>query len=227
MNNFKSQNGDGANLPVTPIGDVPGIPVDTITIAQINSVNDDPDKLRVLPLLTPDMKDKMQLFKIAAAPMPMPTMTLPERAAFRDTVKVELPAYAWWLLNEFTVPAELQGERFGVKSWLHPALEQELFEDAPAAELLRIIDAARWDGGRYLWDLESVSQPSSSIWEHGSHELADLLLNSTMAKEAERLLKHHKLDRLLARLKEDEPDRVIYHRTATDRRRMISRPWLG
>ena len=87
------------------------------------SVNDDPDKLRVLPLLTPDMKDKVQLFKVVAAPMPMSTMTLPERAAFRETVAAELPAYAWWLLNEFTVPAEMQGERFGVKSWLHPALE--------------------------------------------------------------------------------------------------------
>ena len=75
------------------------------------SVNDDPDKLRVLPLLTPDMKDKVQLFKVVAAPMPMSTMTLPERAAFRETVAAELPAYAWWLLNEFTVPAEMQGER--------------------------------------------------------------------------------------------------------------------
>ena len=187
------------------------------------SVNDDPDKLRVLPLLTPDMKDKVQLFKVVAAPMPMSTMTLPERAAFRETVAAELPAYAWWLLNEFTVPAEMQGERFGVKSWLHPALEQELFEDTPAAELLRIIDAAKWDG-RYLWDLESASQKSPGVWLNGSHHLEDLLLNSSMTKEAERLLKHNKLDRLLGRLKEDEPDRVVKTRTNQERRWAISRP---
>ena len=187
------------------------------------SVNDDPDKLRVLPLLTPDMKDKVQLFKVVAAPMPMSTMTLPERAAFRETVAAELPAYAWWLLNEFTVPAEMQGERFGVKSWLHPALEHELFEDTPAAELLRIIDAAKWDG-RYLWDLESASQKSPGVWLNGSHHLEDLLLNSSMTKEAERLLKHNKLDRLLGRLKEDEPDRVVKTRTNQERRWAISRP---
>ena len=101
--------------------------------------------------------------------------------------------------------------------------KQELFEDTPAAELLRIIDAAKWDG-RYLWDLESASQKSPGVWLNGSHHLEDLLLNSSMTKEAERLLKHNKLDRLLGRLKEDEPDRVVKTRTNQERRWAISRP---
>jgi hypothetical protein len=50
------------------------------------SINDDPDKMRVLPLLTPDMKDKVNLFLVSSRPLPMPTTTLDERAEFRRVI---------------------------------------------------------------------------------------------------------------------------------------------
>jgi hypothetical protein len=80
------------------------------------SVNDDPDKLRVLPLLTPDMRDKVHLFLVGNCEMPMPTNTLAERAAFRQKIADELPAYAWWLLNKFEIPDKLRCQRFGIRS---------------------------------------------------------------------------------------------------------------
>lgn len=184
------------------------------------SVNDDPDKIRVLPLLTPDMKDKVHLFLVRRSPMPMSTQTLDERIAFKSQIASELPAYLWWLLHEFAIPEDIREERMGVTSWRHPTIEREMFDDSPGAELLQLIDAARWEG-RYLWQLESASTVSG-IWEDTSLELETRLMNSTVSKEAERLIKHHKLDRLLSRLKEDEPDRVIQHRTATARHWMIS-----
>jgi hypothetical protein len=189
------------------------------------SVNSDPDKMRVLPLLTPDMREKVMLFLVSDQPIPFPLNTMPQRAAFARLMENQMPAYAWWLLNEFKLPITLFHKRYGVRQWLHPAMAQELFDDTPAAELLAIIDAARFGGAiqEKLWDLESKSS-TEGIWEGGHLELERLLLGSTFSKEAERLLKRHKIERLLSRLKEDEPARVIQHRTNVQRRWMIAAP---
>jgi hypothetical protein len=144
---------------------------------------------------------------------------------FAALMESQAPAYAWWLLNEFTLPAGLFHKRYGVRQWLHPALAQELFDDTPASELLAIIDAARWDGAaqKSLWDLETKSS-TEGIWEDGGMELERLLLESTFQKEAERLLRKFKIERLLSRLRKDEPDRVMQHRTNVQRRWMILAP---
>jgi hypothetical protein len=107
------------------------------------SINDDPDKMRVLPLLTPDMKDKVNLFLISTS-----SAADADEYAGRaggvsgELIAEELPAYAWWLLNVFEIPEALRSVRFGVREWHHPTLAMELFDDTPAAELLQIIDAA-------------------------------------------------------------------------------------
>lgn len=202
------------------------------------SVNDDPDKIRVLPLLTPDMKDKVHLFLCRQAKMPMPTTTLEERVAFKGKIMSELPAFLWWLLNKYEIPATIREDRMGVASWRHPTIEREMFEDTPAAELLKLIDLAQWDGS-YLWELESAS-PLPQAWEGTALDLELLLTGKTeredsrgnsrnvhrcsVGRESERLLNHNKLDRLLSRLKEDEPDRVIQHRTKTARNWLIFPP---
>ena len=204
------------------------------------SINDDPDKMRVLPLLTPDMKDKVMLFVIHPAPLPMPTTTLDERLAFRERIASELPAYAWWLLNEFQVPASHQAGRFGVKEWHHPALAMELFDDTPAAELLTIIDAAEFTklglGASKLWDLDKDGHNEAkkdfigSLWSGTALELERLLLSEvpdltcTVSREAKKLLMHHKIERLLSRLKEDRDERVVHWRTNSKRGWTIQKP---
>lgn len=193
------------------------------------TINDDPDKLRVLPLLTPDMKDKVMLFLVSPAPLPMPTATLEERQAFRDKIASELPAYAYWLLNEFEIPEELKSVRFGIKEWHHPTLMAELFDDTPAGELLRIVNAMEFtkcDGDLKLWDLESASKTQGQSWEGTAFDLEKLMLSDscTLAREAKRLFMHSKVDRLLARLREDEPDRVAHRRTKLARHWVVSRP---
>lgn len=195
------------------------------------SINDDPDKMRVLPLLTPDFKDKVHLFMVSPHPLPMPTNTLDERQAFRAKVTSELPAYAWWLLNVFQVSDRLRSARFGVKEWHHPTLAVELFDDTPAAELLQIIDAAEFtsvDEKLKLWDLydEDNAARRGKEWEGTAIALERLLLspNCSLDREAKRLCAHNKVDRLLGRLKEDQPHRVRPHRTNSVRNWVITCP---
>ncbi len=197
------------------------------------SINDDPDKMRVLPLLTPDMKDKVNLFLISGSPLPMPTTTLAERAEFRRAIAAQLPAYAYWLLNEFEIPEKMRSVRFGVSEWHHPALAMELFDDTPAAELLQIIDAAEFTDAAgvagKLWNLDSHSKTVGDTWEGSAIDLERLLLGEggqgcTLVREAKKLCMHNKIDRLLARLQEDQPDRVAKHRTKLERRWIVARP---
>ncbi len=199
------------------------------------SINDDPDKMRVLPMLTPDMKDKLMLFHIFRNPLPMPTTTLEERAAFRAQIAAELPAYLHHLLEEHEIPEKLVGGRFGVREWQHPELTLELFDDTPAAELLTLIDAAEFDTPadlkRKLWELPEPANRSGSTntWRGQAVDLEKLLLGeggyeSTVAREAKKIIAHNKFTRLLSRLKEDMPDRVAQYRSRKERGWVIARP---
>jgi hypothetical protein len=189
------------------------------------SVNNDPDKMRVLPLLTPDMREKVMLFLVNDEPIPFPLATMEERAAFVALMRAQMPAFAHWLLNEFELPGALFHKRYGVKQWLHPELAKELFEDTPAAELLSIIDAATWADGVYmlkLWERESYYKGEASFWEGTAEQLEQLLEGSSMREQAARWLKHNSLARALGRLAHDEPERVIRHRTNMRRGWMIA-----
>lgn len=194
------------------------------------SINDDPDKMRVLPLLTPDMKDKVHLFLVSGCPLPVPAKTLEERAAFRASIAEELPAYAWFLLNEFVIPESMRSARFGIKEWHHPALALELFDDTPAAELLQLIDAATFNFPEEtkLWQLESETKVRD-LWEGTALQLERLILadSCNVNREAKKLCMHNKVDRLLSRLKEDQPERVAQHRTKLSRNWVIARPSAG
>lgn len=199
------------------------------------SINDDPDKMRVLPLLTPDMKDKVHLFLISSSPLPMPTTTLDERAEFRRVIAEQLPAYAHWLLKEHEIAEARQSVRFGVKEWHHPALAMELFDDTPAAELLQIIDAAEFVAPDVampmkLWEMESKASNVGEFWEDTAIALERLLMGDdpratcSLAREAKKVFVHNKCDRLLARLDQDQPRRVSRHRVNTERRWVIAKP---
>lgn len=107
------------------------------------SINDDPDSLRILPPLTPDIIDKIQLFQVGKNPLPMPTRTGAERKAFQQAIAEEIPAYCHYLLNECVVPDELKSDRFGVLHYQEPNLKLILWEDSPASELLALLDTAQ------------------------------------------------------------------------------------
>jgi hypothetical protein len=165
------------------------------------SVNESPDVLRQLPLLRPGYKDKVLMFRVADIGLPMPTVTPAEQKAFRDQVAKEMPAFAWWLLNEFTVPEELlwydvekkrPATRFGFREFHHPDLVNALFDDTPEAELAMLIDKALLSRGeeknKKLWDLPYPYNEArrfdrkdnswvqlEGVWRGGYTDLQDLL----------------------------------------------------
>ncbi len=203
------------------------------------SMNNDPDKMRAFPMLTPDFRDKVIMLEVAKRPLPMPTRSAAEQKAFNDQVRKELPAYAHWLLNEFQIPEAMlkaDGEdatRFGFASFQHPRLAEQLFDDTPAAQLLRLIDAAEFQTAtklpqipKKLWELshplntsgrkkrgaEWVNQPD--VWEGSAEMLEDLLSGNvdgwtcSVSRSASRLLGRAGASTMLARLREDRVDRV-------------------
>lgn len=223
------------------------------------SINNDPDKLRAFPMLTPDFRDKVVMLEVAQKPLPMPTDTPLERKAWNDRIRAELPAYVHWLLHEFQPPEELfvdeggrRATRFGFRSWQHPSLVAELFEDSPAAQLLRLIDACvlehEVNGQRKLWELEGPHnnlagrkrrdgswEPFEGIWTGSAVDLEkwltsemktgqDRVWRSSVEKEAIKLFRHVAVDRILSRLKEDRIDRVSQERKNFGRVWSVARP---
>lgn len=196
-----------------------GSPFCRVTI----SINDDPDKMRVLPVFTPDLRDKLMLFRVSCTPLPMPAASMEERAAFRKRIQTELPAYAWWLLHVHTIAPSLRSARFGVRAWIHKTLAIDLFDDTPAGELLQLIDQAQW-AGKALWERTDAASVGD-YWQGTAVQLERLLTRvSSVRDESVRLFARHRLDRLLARLREDRPDRISHHRTGVCRYWRVRKP---
>jgi hypothetical protein len=176
------------------------------------------EQLRMLPALTQDLVDKILLFKIELRPMPMPTRTDAERAAFRDAIASELPAFVDFLLTWSIPPALRQranADRFGFDSCIHPELADESFEQEPEALLLRMIDEELFD------DLE----PNRSWGWKSAHELAETLTRSQRFEEiAKKLLRYNNTcGILLRRLKDKFPKRFEWRHSKRGNEWLIHR----
>lgn len=124
-------------------------------------VNLEANRLMVMPPIDGDIKDKILMLKgykkpkpthaidldtpaeLACWPMPMPTRTIEEQERFRATLRAELPAYLWWLLNEYKMPSHVVGGRFRVKAWQHPQILENLQQFSPHVRLWQLIVASR------------------------------------------------------------------------------------
>jgi len=139
------------------------------------SVNDDPDKLRSLPLITADFGDKVLIFHCASKPLPIiTTNTIENQKEFRETMERELPAYLHWLLNEWQIPEDLKqypegtnATRFGFREYHSPVIKGELWEDTPAAQLLSLIDSATFKrNGSFQSDENYAAVPDDArLWD--------------------------------------------------------------
>ncbi len=125
-------------------------------------VNDEPEKLLVLPQLTDDLVDKILVLRCKAPldpnnPMPMPTVTPLQQDAFGDKLREQLPAFMYWLLNEYEIPKDLYG-RFGIKHFQHPEIRRHLFELSPLVPLMDMIYRVLFDQKLYDYWQGTVSQ---------------------------------------------------------------------
>lgn len=119
------------------------------------SVNNNPDKLRSLPPMTGDFKDKVLIFDCKWAPLPgLVSNSIEDQRAWRELMAAELPGYLWWLLNEWQIPDKLltyddgrSATRFGFREFHAKCITEELHEDTPQAQLMNLIDAAELSRG--------------------------------------------------------------------------------
>lgn len=160
-------------------------------------LNDDPERMQVLPALDDDINDKIILLKVATAPMPMPTRTPSEYAAFWSALQSELPMFVHFL-QQWTIDPELQSDRFGVREYHDYTLAVALQEFSPEKHLLTMIDEQIFDG-------------HEPFWAGSSRELELLLKDEKRPSsvEARRQLAYPNTCGIyLARLERQFPDRI-------------------
>ncbi len=165
----------------------------------IISLNDDPERLLVLPPLADDIADKIMLFKVEKHDMPMPTDTAEQKAAFKSALVAELPAFVDFL-DKWAISDTHRSPRFGVKHYHHPELVKALDQTTPEIKLLEMIDEV-------IFDLS----PFCKDWDGKSEELGRHLKgkDSPCAYEARKLLENPgRCGVYLGRLHKKMPDRV-------------------
>lgn len=104
------------------------------------SLNDKPEDILVLPSLDDGTKDKVILMRAHKRELPIISEFSGDREAFWEALCSEIPAFSYWLINEFEIPEELRDERFGVKYLHHPMLVKELIDISDEHLLLDLID---------------------------------------------------------------------------------------
>lgn len=172
------------------------------------SLNDEPENLLVLPPLDEHTLDKLTILRTHKRPMPMPTATSEERAAFWDRITAELPHYVDWLLNDFSIPSALVSQRYGISHFHHPEIVKAVEAFESYIELLTLIDAQIFAGGE------------TGAWNGTSEELERELTSdgSRVARSAAKLLNYRgACGRLLSQLSGRRPERVKNARTETRR----------
>jgi len=175
------------------------------------SLNDEPENVMVLPPIDESIADKLMIFKTERNPMPMPTTTLEERAAFWNKLMSELPAFLNFLIR-WEIPIELRSPRFGITHYHHPEVLSILDEMAPEYRLLNLIDDTFFSAH------ELIKTPSSM--ELTAEQIEGALTShlTNCSHEARKLFSWPAAcGTYLGRLAKKRPDRVKSHRTAESR----------
>lgn len=143
--------------------------------------NDEPENLMVLPPLNGDIGNKILILKATRFPMPMPTVSAEDKEKFWNALYSEIPAFLFWLLNEFELPVERLDRRYGVSSWVHPAILEKVAETTPEDALLALIEK------HYFYNVEGQKSP---LEKQGNEIRMDLLSSGDdyVRRQAERLL---------------------------------------
>jgi hypothetical protein len=176
------------------------------------SLNDEPERLLIIPPLASDIADKLIILRCAPVAWPMPTGNNAEWSRFVTAMENEMPAFLHFLLH-YTVEPSLHSDRYGVTAWHHPDLAKAIEEMSPEAHLALII--VRW--------LEPRTH-----WQGTADGLRTELLNYTgTERDARELLRwQNACGTYLARLTKNQrpPLDVRQHRSADKREWIITLP---
>jgi len=105
------------------------------------SLNDTPERIKVLPPLEEDIRDKIIILKAYRRQMPMPTLTHEDKARFRQRIMEELPAFIDYLMKLRPRVVGEVNRRFGVTTYQNQDIVDLLTGQYPESQLLEIMDA--------------------------------------------------------------------------------------
>lgn len=190
------------------------------------SLNDEPDRLKVLPPLTPDFRDKLLLLKTSSENF-CARFANDNADGFEIFLRIaerEMPAFAAHLLA-LECPKSHRDHRYGVRSFVDPTIEEMLFDQEPESIMLTLID-------EYLFpsslDFQEDGSGELNPWKGSATELREKLIDegSKGHKTARKLLDGaaEVCGRLLGRLAKKFPDRFSEHRTGKKRSWVIQPP---
>ena len=140
---------------------------DPVTLVPLRRVvvtmNDDPERVQVLPPLDDDVADKLMLFKVQKHAMPMPTRTA-RRRGVRQALKNELPMFVQFL-DKWEIPEEIQCERYGVTHYHDPDLVALLRRTSPEGHLLEPINDFIFEGSdeKAYWEGNGVRTAGQAV----------------------------------------------------------------
>ena len=162
------------------------------------------------------------LFTCQVFDWPVFARTQEEKAAFEKTVESQIPAFCWWLDNEFRIPYEMTVEqdgraaRFGVNCYHDPDILRRLTEVSPEFNMLELIRqcffvAPVMDGKRPAVR-EELRMSALNL------ELGLKADSSPVRVEARNLLPTSRMvTTYLERLNANYPHNVFQHRTSKSR----------
>lgn len=104
------------------------------------SLNDEVENISMLPEMDESLVDKFQLLKCTQAINAEWPGDENAIQRLEKSVAEQIPAFIYWLLNEYEVPEALKDGRFGVKAYQNPELVSKIDNAKPAADLQELID---------------------------------------------------------------------------------------
>jgi hypothetical protein len=169
------------------------------------SLNNDPERLQVMPPLDDDVQDKIILLKVIQSQMPMETGTPQADERFWNQLVSELPAFLHFL-EHWAIPAELVDARYGIQAYQHPEIVEKLELTTPELRLLEFIDRVIFHD-----PVTPLDHVRLEPWEGTASALENRLVNppSTVIHEARRLLSWQtSCGTYLGRLEDSENERA-------------------
>jgi hypothetical protein len=120
----------------------------TVDMCPRISVSINPPAIEALPIFEEGMSDKMMLFKVAkSSKLPDESMS---RIDFEAQLRREMPAFAYFLRNEFQVPEEIKESnltknvRFNVLTYHHPDVLEKIGDVKRHVHLAEML--FKWQG---------------------------------------------------------------------------------
>lgn len=111
------------------------------------ALNMETENIAGLPPMGDSIDDKLMIFLVNRVKWPVLALTPEEVKEFEHNIHAQIPAFCWWLENEFIMPSELQYDKYGKKArfciacYHDPRIVKGLDELSPEFRMMELIKA--------------------------------------------------------------------------------------